>query len=297
LPGWTWNARSDRWDEGFSRLIDYVGTHGNARVPLSYAVNGFPLGQWVNLQRDNRVKHALALDADRQHRLEAVPGWTWDPLVDQWDEAFARLLNYAEQHGDARVPGAHTDDDDYKLGAWVSRQRSQRSNGTLDADRQHRLEGVPGWSWDAADYDGAWEDGMRRLGEYIELRGDSLVPQSYVADGYPLGSWVTVQRHKYAKGTLDPERRRRLDNLPGWSWDARTAQWEAGFRRLLQYVESHGDAVVPQACTVDGFKLGKWVNTQRVFQAKGRLHADRERRLGELPGWVWRTRSSRKPSG
>jgi len=116
------------------------------------------------------------------------------------------------------------------------------------------------------------------------------VPQSYVVDGYKLGCWVTVQRQKHAKGTLDAERERRLGTLPGWFWDPRAAQWEAGFRRLQEYVGRHGDALVPRSYTVDGYRLGVWVNTQRVFHSRGVLDAERERRLGTLPGWTWKAR-------
>ena len=44
----------------------------------------------------------------------------------------------------------------------------------------------------------------------------------------------------------------------------RRRQWEEGFRRLLDYVERHGDARVPQSYTVDGYQLGAWVSTQRA---------------------------------
>lgn len=182
--------------------------------------------------------------------------------------------------------------DGYNLGNWVSIQRGKYAKGTLDPDRRRRLEELSTWTWTATDYDGAWEEGLRRLLKYIEVHGDSLVPQSYVVDGYKLGSWVTVQRHKHAKCTLNTERERRLDAVPGWSWDARAAEWEAGFRRLEAYVGRHGDTFVPQNYTLDGYKLGKWINTQRVFRSRGRLDPERQRRLEALPGWAWDSRQA-----
>ena len=214
---------------------------------------------------------------------------SWSPLDAQWEEGFRRLLAYVEAHGDARVPHSY-EANGYNLGKWVTIQRGRYSKGTLDPDRRQRLEELPAWTWSATDY--AWEEGLRRLHEYIERHRDSLVPQSYVVDGYKLGSWATVQRHKHAKGTLDAERERRLDTLPGWFWDARAAEWEAGFRRLHDYVRHHGDALVPQNHTIDGYKLGKWVNTQRVFRSRGRLDPERQLRLDALPGWTWDSRQA-----
>ena len=78
LPGWTWDPIADQWEEGFSRLQDYVKGHGDARVPRSYKVDGYRLGSWINSQRTDHAKGTL--DTDRQRRLEDLPGWTWDAL-------------------------------------------------------------------------------------------------------------------------------------------------------------------------------------------------------------------------
>jgi hypothetical protein len=53
----------------------------------------------------------------------------------------------------------------------------------------------------------------------------------------------------------------------------------------VDYVKCHGDARVPASYTVDGYRLGGWVNVQR--HAKGTLDADRTRRLEALAGWTW----------
>jgi hypothetical protein len=42
--GWTWDPYADRWEEGFSRLSHYIERHGDARVPVSYTVDGYRLG-------------------------------------------------------------------------------------------------------------------------------------------------------------------------------------------------------------------------------------------------------------
>jgi hypothetical protein len=60
------------------------------------------------------------------------------------------------------------------------------------------------------------------LMDHVEHHGDARVPQSYIAvDGYKPGLWVNTQRTKHAKGTLDAERERRLQALPGWTWKVR----------------------------------------------------------------------------
>ena len=112
-------------------------------------------------------------------------------------------------------------------------QRSKHTKGILDADREHRLQDLPGWTWDP--YADQWEEGFRRL---LRLRRSATVtpasrgPTRSMATSSVSGS--AHQRNMHAKGTLDADRERRLEDLPGWTWDPRADQWEEGFRRLLR---------------------------------------------------------------
>jgi Helicase associated domain len=215
LPGWIWNTRTARWEDGFSHLLNYVEVGGNTCVPQSYKVDGYPLGAWVNTQRDFYRKGEL--EVDRQRRLDDLPGWTWTPLANQWEVGFSHLLRYIERHGDSRVPRSCIVDG-YRLGAWVNKQRNDHSKGTLDTERERRLDEVPGWSWNTID--DQWEDGYTRLVDYVEHHGHARVPKSYTVDGYKLGSWVNRQRVFRQGGKLQPDREHRLAQLPGWIWDA-----------------------------------------------------------------------------
>ena len=292
LPGWTWDPRADQWEEGFSRLLDYVKRHRHARVTRDYKVDGYQLGWWVSTQRYSHAGGSL--EADREHRLEGLPGWTWDRHADQWEEGFSRLHHYIEGHGDALVPYSYSIDG-YKLGMWVRNQRTNYAKGTLDVDRRRRLQELPGWTWDArADQ---WEEGFRLLHHYVERYGDACPPASYKVDGYRLGGWVTKQRNKHDEGSLEADHERRLEGLPGWTWDPFADMWEEGFSRLRHYVERHGGSRVPRSYTVDGYKLGDWVINQRAAHTRGSLGADRQRRLESVPGWTWDTHADQWEEG
>jgi Helicase associated domain len=121
---------------------------------------------------------------------------------------------------------------------------------------------------------------------YVEQYGHARVPVSYTVDGYKLGQSVSRQRGSYANGVLDSDRQRRLEELPGWTWDPHADNWEEGFTRLVQYVEHNGHARVPQSYKADSYNLGLWVTSQRRKHATGVLEAERQRRLEELPGWT-----------
>src|ERR1035438_10702887 len=131
-----------------------------------------------------------------------------------------------------------------------------------------------------------WEEGFFRLKQFSERNGHCRVPYRYrTDDGYRLGSWVNNQRT--AKNTMKPDRRQRLEALPGWAWDTRSEQWEEGFFHLEQFSEREGHCRVPTFYKCDAsFRLGSWVSRQR--RSKGKMKPDRRKRLGALPGWVWK---------
>lgn len=64
----------DRWETGFRYLQEYVEKNGHPRVPQSYVVDGYRLGNWVNMQRINFAR--ATLDDDRRTRLQGLPGWS-----------------------------------------------------------------------------------------------------------------------------------------------------------------------------------------------------------------------------
>ncbi|MFZ0715522.1 Helicase associated domain protein, partial [Mycobacterium sp.] len=266
------------WEFWFGLVEQFVESHGNARVLQSYTIDGYRLGAWVTKQRAKYGKGTL--DPDRRSRLEGVhPTWTWDWRTDQWEQGFSQLLQYVESHGNARVLQSYKIAG-YRLGAWVTKQRGMHAKGNLDADRERRLKELPGWSWDPAT--DQWEEGFNKLLAYVDQNGHARVPAVCSLDGYPLGTWATLQRVNHRRGTPDADRERRLKELPGWSWEPDADRWEEVFSKLLAYVDQNGHARVPAFYEFDGYGLGAWVTHQRVSHNKGNLDPDRERRLKEL---------------
>jgi helicase associated protein len=110
-------------------------------VATDYKTNdGFRLGFWVSNQRAKAKDHP-----DRRQRLEALPGWSWNTFSDKWEKSFFKLQSFLAREGHCRVPQSYKTDDGFRLGSWVSNQRTNKH--TMDPDRQQRLEGLPGWIW------------------------------------------------------------------------------------------------------------------------------------------------------
>ena len=290
LPGWTWHPHETAWDDGYARLLEFVAREGHSRVPTEYHDNDddcFRLGGWVAKQRQDYLKGAL--DAKRRAQLEALPGWTWDPLDTAWEDGYARLVDFAAREGHARVPEGYQDDDGFKLGQWVQNLRPRGRRGALSIERVRQLESLPGWTWHPRET--AWEKGYARLREFVAREGHGRVPQEASQDGFRLGRWVANLRRDYRQGTLDQDRRARLEALPDWTWDTLETAWEEACARLLEFVAREGHPRVPEGYQDDGgFKLGLWVQNQRARGRRGKVSDERARRLESVPGWTWGSR-------
>ena len=210
LPGWSWDARLDNWENGYAHLKEFVDREGHAKVPDKHEMtDGYPLGGWVSTQRIRSGK----LTQERKARLELLPGWSWDPFLDQWEVGFRNLAEFAEREGHARAPRECQTTAGYRLGSWVGVQR--QIGVKMGGDRKARLEALPGWSWDP--HSDMWEKGFDQLSEFAHREGHTKVTHRCVTEGgYRLGLWVSNQ--KANRDSMSPERRARLESLPGWVW-------------------------------------------------------------------------------
>ena len=296
LPGWSWDPYSEQWDEWFMHLEKYVTLHGNARVYRDYVCHdGYKLGAWVSAQR--KIKSKNQLSQDRIVRLESLPGWSWDPISDQWEEGYRQLVHYVTQHGTARVSDRHVTHDGYNLTVWVQGQRQNKSKNRISQNLIDRLESLPGWLWDP--HSEQWDEGFSHLKKYVTQHGTARVSAGFVTpDGYKLGIWVARQRSSRSKKQHSQERIKLLESLPGWSWDPLSEKWDEGFSQLKKYVSQHGDTRVPQGyVSPDGYKLGQWVGWYRKLRRDNKVSQARVEKIVALPGWTWEPLSEQWEKG
>ena len=282
---WTWNVHTDKWDEGFAHLQEFVKENGSARPEATFKTkDGFRLGGWVSVQRQNKE----SMTDEHINLLQSCKGWSWDLAADQWNEAFARLQEFVKKTGSARVPITFRTKDGFRLGKWVSTQRTNMDS--LSADKINLLElSCKGWAWNA--FTDQWNNGFAHLQEFVKKTGSARVPQGFTTkDGFALGTWVSNQRKK--KDSLSTERRKLLEtSCMDWSWDPFTDQWNNGFAHLQEFVKTNGSARVEQRFTTkDGFALGIWVSNQR--KQKDSLSTERRKMLeSSCKDWTWDARS------
>ncbi|CAA0096105.1 UvrABC system protein B [Mycolicibacterium vanbaalenii] len=77
LPGWDWDRRGGKWEEGFARLRIYIKNHGSPPSDDYEEEDLYRLGAWTAQQR--HLKRSGKLSPDRMKRLDRLKGWDWSP--------------------------------------------------------------------------------------------------------------------------------------------------------------------------------------------------------------------------
>lgn len=280
---------AQRWEARFAELLSFKERFGHCDVSSHWEENPL-LANWVTCQRQRKKRRSL--DAEYARRLEEAGfHWVaWRRLFDRkWERRFEELVDYKNRFGNCNVPSKWSEN--RPLGSWVHIQRRDRENGQLFKDRIQRLDEI-GFEWkrdDRSSYSLAdhWKDCYAKLVKFKLQHGHCEVP-AMGKRGERLAKWVSLQRKRWREGLLAADRKERLDAI-GFNWGQPTrafdARWNQRMAELLEYKKRFGDCYVPFDWA-ENIQLGYWVSIQRAWRRRGKLTAERIRRLDEI-GFAW----------
>ncbi len=306
LPGWEWDPYESTWNSAFMRLRDVLAAHEISDVKADYTTgDGVRLGLWIRTQQ--RAYRTGLLSKERQRLLESIAKWRWNigpgpRRTPAWDEILVHVRRYSETHGNPNVPCEYVEEDGFPLGARLAHVRRKYKEKKLSQEQISALDSIQGWQWKAllppnyvrVDDDRVWNEFLGYLREYVKKEGHALVPISFrTKNNRRLGYWVGGQRKAHRLGRLSEERTHILESLPGWSWSM-VETWEAEYERARKLLDQIPIADIRQThVTPDGFKLGRWINCQRMYRLRGSLSDEQIRKVEKIPGWVWNTLDDR----
>jgi superfamily II DNA or RNA helicase len=274
--GFIWDLKAEAWEKGFSKLLQFKEAEGHCKVSQTFKVDGFDLGTWVTRKRTFQD----TLPPERKQQLDDI-GFIWDLKAEAWEKGFSKLLQFEKVKGHCLVP-YRLKLDGFNLGKWVGNQRS--SPESMTPERKQRLDDI-GFVWSSTSV--YWEEGFTKLLQFKKLEGHCRVPTRFEIEGFKLGSWVRTQRA--TQDSMSKERKQRLNDI-GVMSDRFTEAWEEGFSKLLNFKETEGHCRVPKTFELEGYKLGRWVSTQRNNQDG--LPPERRQRLDDI-GFIWDTKKGR----
>ena len=233
LPGWSWSSTAAADERTLLTLRELAERTGSAAEnptgPSAYAGlrDGLrrPLGLVVA-----RIRHQYAageLDPAYAAALEALPGWTWEPLTAADRAGVDALRSFISWEKHPNVPARHVEGD-VELGEWVLGVRRRHLLGTIPPALVDEVvavsptlnKGYSAWEWQHARTQ--WLLCADALVQFAARTGGTRVPVGHVehVDGYPVSlyQWCSVQRHRHNKGELPEAQIRWLESQPGWVW-------------------------------------------------------------------------------
>lgn len=219
-PGWTWRLAQTKRERGRRELDLFIAEYGHAAVPRDHVTaSGYRLDSFVTLVR-NRRRDGLA-DAEEIAYYDALPGWMWHVPEAKFMLFLKHLDAFIAAHGHSRVPQRYISELDggtFTLGLTVSRKRAEYRKGTIPAGQTELLEARAQWQWDAAD--AIWDEGYVALAHWANAHGNIKVPFDTKIRGVGVYRWLLQQKKQLRDGTMPPDRKARLEALPGWSLTA-----------------------------------------------------------------------------
>jgi len=217
----------------------------------------------------------LALESIRQ----AVTTKVLERLESSWDVNFGKLVKFKEEYGHCLVP-VNYNFNGVNLAAWVRKQRSYFSKGTLSSEQVSRLTKL-GFIWDIlADI---WEKHLESLKAFKVQHGHCRVPQKS-AESPKLSKWVNRVRISYKNNKLSQSNIASLNAL-GFEWDPFISDWESNFERLKTHIQTTGTTRLSDRSSSNKV-LGDWIDRQRQQFKVRSLPPDRISRLEAL-GFEW----------
>lgn len=259
----------------FAEIEAYTREAGDCNVPESHPTLSH-LGEW--LYRKRLAKRRGTLAASVISRLESL-GIDWDPRESAWEEQFEAIQSFIQENGHCEIPG--NTPRLVALRAWATNQRLLKREGKLPLDRKKRLDAVR-FAWNPAEEN--LEAMFAALTEYRSREGHCNVPYDY-AEMPGLGAWLSRQRSARKRGTLDPERLARLDNLdvvwtPRWNGAIRIGGFKGKCCRFCAepFIPKHGNATY---CSPDCYMSGSTTRDEKTgchlwaggVDGSGRPHA------------------------
>lgn len=200
---------------------------------------------------------------------------------EKWSENLTNLRNFLETHK-GRYP---TKQENPSLYAWVASQRNARRVGRLNANQINTLEQF-GFISNKQDYE--WQNTFAQYCQFL-LDNGGRDPSQRCPDEpeHTLAVWLLGVRRSYRKGTIKPDREKKLKSI-GFRFEPMDEEWRNAYERLRDYKRKH--LTWPTANEDDGKKLVAWLNFQARAYARGTMSEEKRELLDELDFQSYRER-------
>lgn len=260
------------WDEMFALYCNYKAEY-NCEPADKVIYCERRLGYWCKTQRTNNNKGGLS--AERMQKLTDA-GFVFAPKERNWNERFALYCDYKAECG--HEPTGTTIYRGQKIGSWCREQRGNYRMGRLTREHAQMLTEA-GFIFEPIAT--SLEKTLIAYKNFKAEYGCEPTASTIYCD-INLGSWCATQRSLYKNGKLPEDRISRLKEA-GFAFEVDTGKWpwEDWFDLYCEYkgLFSHEPT---HATIFHERKLGRWCMNQRANHKKGKLSAERIKKLADV---------------
>ncbi|GHE71568.1 DEAD/DEAH box helicase [Streptomyces capitiformicae] len=251
-----------------------------ARAPRTTAKHRLEQGTRTLLAR--RFRFDFTLDPDTIAQAMDLIAWPADNAILSAPRraGLAAAVRYRAEHGHLRVPADYEDAYGYRLGAFITGQRTAHRAGALDTAWTAELEAL-GMIWD--DHEAAWQGHLATVEAYQAEHGHLAIPAQA-----PGGQFLADQRSRARKGRLTPGRAAQLAALDAHWRLPHGADWHRKYHALRRHIEAgHNPAALTRDTVIGEVKAGSWLHRQlATWNRLEPAQRDLLTRIGLTPGHV-----------
>ncbi|MCL6737413.1 helicase associated domain-containing protein [Streptomyces neyagawaensis] len=221
----------------------YAAAHRTLAAASSTVHDGFPLGRWLNDQRQQARRETIP--TARHQALTAIDPWWNPPWGIAWQRAYTHARTTQTRHG-----GPPAD-----VRAWTAAQRTTWDR--LRPEQQKLLTelGIAPVSRRRTSRVYPPSPGLDHARAYAALNGHLSPSADTHHDDFPLGRWLVQKRRAARQGRLAPTTSQTLDTIDPW-WNP---PWPSIWQRTYQQAKSHHHTDQDHSPT-----LQKWTDRQRT---------------------------------
>lgn len=179
------------WEAYYELAKVYYFENKHLDIPENYVTSsGHKLGQWLARQKTTPLSE--------EKELLSLIGMDFTCDSDkQWLEGYQHASNYFKTEQNLLVHGRYECDDGFKLGIWISSQRSKYKNNQLTANQIQLLEEIQ-MVFDPLEM--KWNQNYAQAEIYKNKHGNLKIPVTFkTKDGFRLGAWLNAQKKAYQK--------------------------------------------------------------------------------------------------
>ncbi|UPM51150.1 Helicase associated domain protein [Synechococcus sp. A10-1-5-1] len=268
INGWNWDPREEQWTLMLDKFREFNKPDNALSTDEIKKVKTWIGEQRTSYKRNKIPKYRIAL-------LEEIDGWEWDSLSAEWEKKFARLAEYVEINGHARVPRSHPE-----LGTFVEVNRRNYRINKIEPKRKQRLESLNGWVWNKKEE--VWEETYTELKNYLNADKDNYPSPSHQT----LGRWISAQRTAYRKGNLSQKRVKKLETIEKWCWDdngRKEEDWMNRFTSLKNHLKKNPNSTPNMGIE----EHAQWIRSQKRMKKENKLSESKINLLESLRDWKW----------